>query len=56
MPAFAKKYDKADQRNVVIKSDSFSAFRTTRRGSDYGFTAGYPVDADIQEAAYNEAE
>jgi hypothetical protein len=56
LPAPAQKQDVADDRNVVVESDSGSAVRATRRGVDKRFFERNAVNANIEEAPQSQAE
>jgi hypothetical protein len=55
-PTFPPENEIADHRDVVVIPDWIPALRAARSGPDYGFVAGDPVDADIEEASYEEAD
>src|SRR5207245_1535891 len=56
VPAVAEQKRVAQERDVVPRRDGGAAVGTTRAGRDDGLAEGQAVDADVGEAAHDEAQ
>jgi hypothetical protein len=56
VPAPSQEQNVADDRDVVVESDSGSTVRATRRRADYRFLEGNAINANVKEAPQSQAE